>query len=64
MCGRKEKERREKKEKTLSTLRPLSSTLCMFLGWFLTNVLSKTAVVLHEKDEAVRCDLIAELATM
>lgn len=56
MGGWKEKERRGK-ERNNSTLGPLSSKLCMLLGWFLTNVLSKTAVVLHEKDEAVRCDL-------
>lgn len=49
MCGRKEKERRQKKEKSNnSTLSPFSSKLCMFLGWFLTNVLSVTALVLHE----------------
>lgn len=51
---------KERKSKN-STLRPLSSKLCVFLGWFFTNVLSKTAV-LHEKDKTVRCDLM--LATM
>ena len=49
MCERKEKQRREREEKE-TTLRPLSSKLCMFLGWFLANMLSETAVVLHEKD--------------
>lgn len=43
-------------------LRLLLSKLCILLGWFLTNVLSKTVVVLHEKDKAMRCDLM--LATI
>lgn len=38
-------------------LRLLLSKLCILLGWFLTNVLSKTVVVLREKDKAMRCDL-------
>lgn len=53
MSGRKE----GKKKGNNSTPGPLSSKLCMLVRWFSTNALSKTAVVLHEKDEAVRCDL-------
>lgn len=52
-----EERKGQERKSNNSKLRPLSSKLCMLLGWFLTNVLSKTVLVLQEKDEAVRCDL-------
>lgn len=62
--GGKEMKEGKKGEQANSNCAPrlLLSKLCILLGWFLTNVLSKTVVVLHEKDKAMRCDLT--LATL
>lgn len=58
MGGKETKEGKKGEQATSNcALRLLLSKLCILLGWFLTNVLSKTVVVLHEKDKAMRCDL-------